>query len=140
MSSLLLPPQPDPDDAGDAEKPRAAEAHAPENDRRRKRRSKHANTPGPERWVRILDGLPGLIATRVLTTSQANAITRACNASLQHHHRAQAPGRESGVSDADVVALMKQDPRLFSMLEPLLTDEQIEKIVNDSGDGAPTQN
>lgn len=39
------------------------------------------------------------------------------------------------IADADVIDLMRKDPKVFSLLEPFLTDDQIDLILKGAKDG-----
>jgi hypothetical protein len=135
MSPMMLPGPKDPND-GDNTQPGCGPP--PDGDGQGKRRSKSAGIPRLEECLRALAALPGLIALRLLTTSQANAIVRVYHTILQHHP-GQAGGKEQHLSDVDVLELLKKDPRLCSMLEPFLTEEQIDLIFKQSGNSSAGQ-
>ena len=68
----------------------------------------------------------------LLTTAQGNAIRGVYSTILQHHDRTRAGREQTQIDDADVMAMLRDNPSLLSMLEPLLTDEQIAAIMEDS--------
>ena len=85
-----------------------------------------------------LDGLgrlPGLIVMGLVTTAQANAIRGVYGTILQQHHRTQTGRDQSQLDDADVMAMLRDNPGLLSMLAPLLTDEQIAAIMEEAKEG-----
>lgn len=82
-----------------------------------------------ETCLRGLGQLPGLVALGVLKPAQANAIRGSYREILQYHQRSQVRDDRNGLSNVDVLELMRTNPRILSMLEPLLTQEQIAMVM-----------
>jgi hypothetical protein len=83
--------------------------------------------PSEEDCLRAIAKLPGLVALKILSPSQANSIRANYESLLRHHYQSQA-SRPSQISDDRVLAILCESPELLSLLEPLLTDEQIALI------------
>jgi hypothetical protein len=131
MSELVLP-----DPGGDSPE---------EPSRGERRRGGRAGAWGGRREHRVLSEqecldalgrLPGLLALGIIKAAQVNAIRGIYREILQHHQHSQAREDRQGISNADVAELMRTNPAILSMLEPLLTDEQIAMVMGDlTGDG-----
>jgi hypothetical protein len=80
-----------------------------------------------------LSSLPGLIALGYITTAQANAIRGTYATILAQHQRAQAhpDGARAGI---DLTKVVRENPELASLLEPLFTDEQLQSFMRDARD------
>ncbi len=88
-----------------------------------------------EQCASILSQLPGLIAMGMITTAKANAIRGACNAVLQYHQKGKgSPGQER-FEDADVLTLLRTNPQMMAVIEPMLTSTQLELVLKDAKDG-----
>jgi hypothetical protein len=121
MSELSLsgPAGPDP-----ADQPNAG-ASGPQAGSQQRYSRRRTSVPTVVECLGQLASLPGLVALRMLTPAQSNAIRASLNDILQHHERAKSSHQRSAIADADILDLMGRDPRILNMLEPLLTDEQI---------------
>jgi len=95
--------------------------------------------PDADACLQAMAQLPGLVALNVLKPSQANAIRAAYRDILQHHQKNAPSDGEKRSTDVDVLELARKDPHIFSMLEPILTDEQIKLAMNDAKDGGRGQ-
>ena len=94
--------------------------------------AKQRTAPDTDACLDALGQLPGLIAMGLVTTAQANAIRGVYSTILQQHHRTRAGRDQAQLDDADVMAILRENPSMLSMLAPLLTDEQIAAIMEDS--------
>jgi hypothetical protein len=88
-----------------------------------------------EECLSMLDQLPGMIATRLITPSQANSIRSAINDILAFHQRSLGGSATKAVLDSDLLARLRREPQLMNMLAPLLTAEQIATLMGVSTDG-----
>jgi hypothetical protein len=86
----------------------------------------------------ILSRLGGLVTLGMLSPAKANTLRGVYTTILQHHERQQSgPSRTIG-NDQELAKLLRKHPDLSSLLEPLLTDEQIAVLMGggkDAGDG-----
>ncbi len=101
-------------------------------------RSKGPDILDTDGCLRALSQLPGLAAMGVLATAQVNAIRGIYQTILQQHQKTQAQRGEQLLSETTVQDLIRENPKLLSALEPLLTDEQVHLImqnVKDDDDG-----
>jgi hypothetical protein len=114
---------------GDSEQP---QRNRQKKDKRQRSGSKQRSAPDSDACLAALGQLPGLVAMRVLTTAQVNTMRGVYSTMLQQHHRSQAGQHQAQLDDADVMAILRDNPTLLSLLEPLLTDEQIDAIMDDS--------
>ena len=96
--------------------------------------AKASSAPDSDACLDALGQLPGLIAMGLLTTAQANSIRSVYSTILQQHHRTPTGRDQAQLNDADVMAILRENPRMLTMLEPLLTDEQIAAIMEDLED------
>jgi hypothetical protein len=92
----------------------------------RRRRKGHILTPDDCR--RMLGQLPSLITLKMISPAQANAITRALQTLLAESRASQASG-PAKVADENLIALLRVQPDVLEMVEPLLTDEQVDQIM-----------
>lgn len=98
------------------------------------RESRKPGIPSEEDCLRAIAQAAGLVAIGLLDASDANAIRAAFRDILQYH-RSRAKEAEKSISNADVLELLRKDPSLLSLLEPLLTQEQIEMITRSAKNG-----
>lgn len=99
----------------------------------RKRRNGRANVASVEDCLRALTQLPGLLLMGMLTPAQANSMRATFATILQHHQKAQSTPIP-GPATADVVQAVRNNPDLAAVLEPLLTDEQLESLMKEARD------
>jgi hypothetical protein len=96
--------------------------------RRTRARPHPGRTPTPEECLAALGALPGLVALGLMSTARANSIRGAYAEILRWHGHARGQRDEGRLTDDDVLALARSNPEILSMIEPLLTDEQIEMV------------
>ena len=84
--------------------------------------------PTREECMHALAQLPGLIAMKVFTPGQANAI-RSTYESLLKEHGKSLIGQSRQLSDEDVMKVFREHPETLSLLEPLLTKDQVEMVI-----------
>jgi len=102
--------------------------------RRRTSRSAKPAIPSADDCARAIAQVAGLVAIGLLKPAQANAI-RAAFRDIQQYHKSKAKEADNSLSNADVMNLLRKDPTLLNMLEPLLTDEQIDQVMRNKGAG-----
>ena len=64
----------------------------------------------------------------LLETAQANAI-RASFREILLYHRSKTKEAEKGISNVELLDVLRKDPKLLSLFEPLLSQEQVEWIL-----------
>ena len=82
-----------------------------------------------EQCLQTLSGLPTMVAMGMLTVPKANAIKGFCQVILQRHGRDQTRGTSSALDQEQIVKMVRDNPDLLSLLEPFMSDEQIEAII-----------
>lgn len=137
MTNLALPGPDGPQNDNDFENETGRSDHA----RRRghpgpRRRKTNPKIPSAEACLAALAQLPGLVALKYLSPAEANAVRGVYQAILQHHQKSRAASVQPGIADVDLLTIARTNPEMLSMLEPLLSDQQIDLIFGDnSGDG-----
>jgi len=72
----------------------------------------------------------------MLTTRQADSLRGIYNTILQYHHRQPAGKVAGSVDQSRLVEILQKNPELVNLLEPVLTDEQIDMVLQNATDGA----
>ena len=80
-----------------------------------------------------LSQLPGLLATGLLAPKVVNAMRGVYQTLLQHSARAGATVNPA-LATEDVFSVLRENPELIRLFEPLLTDEQLEAITREIDD------
>jgi hypothetical protein len=136
MTTPRLPP-PENRQQGDAEN---HEANAPDGHSgpkgERRRGNKSSQIPDADACLHALAAMPGLIAMGMVSTAQANAISRIYNSILQHHDRTHAAGEQRAMLGGELMDHLRANPQLVHLFEPLLTDEQMDLLMEDAADGS----
>ncbi len=97
--------------------------------------SKKTGIPSENDCLRAIAQMAGLVALGLLEPAQANS-ARASFRELLAHYRGRAREAEKGLSNANVMDVLRQDPKLLDLLAPLLTSEQIDMVMNATNEGA----
>lgn len=93
---------------------------------------KQRSYPDEDQCLAAIARLAGLVAMGILTTSKANSI-RASFAEILRWHRAARGSREQQrLEDTDLIGLLRTNPELLAMLEPLLTEDQIDMLTREA--------
>jgi hypothetical protein len=100
----------------------------------RKQQRKTPDIPSEEECLGAIAQVARLAAMGLLKPAQANAIRGSFREILMYHQR-KAKESEQGISNVDVLDVFQQDPKLLSLLEPLLSQEQIDMILKSGGGG-----
>jgi hypothetical protein len=90
--------------------------------------------PGVEEILRKLLQLNGLVAVSLLSTAQATVIQRSLRIVLDAQLR-RAPEGTPGLPQEALAELCRHDPRVVEMLEPFLTDAQVQWLMAQAGEG-----
>ena len=102
---------------------------------------KRRGYPDEEQCLAAIARLAGLVAMGLLTTSKANSIRASFSEILRWHRAARGSREQQRLEDADLIGLLRTNPELLAMLEPLLTEDQIEMLTREAGaNEAPTEN
>jgi hypothetical protein len=124
------------DDDAQSEDPeqQANRARDPRKKRARRGRSAEPGIADTDACLRALSQLPGLIVMGVVKPTQANSIRSTYHVILQHHQHSEDKHEQGKIADDDVLQMLRQSPSLISMLEPLLTEAQIELLMEHEAD------
>ena len=128
MTQLIGSEAPQPDDDANAG---SAHQEEPGAQRRTRRdgRDRRASIPSAEECLAALNQLTGAVALGLVKPAQAATI-RANYAEILKYHRSQGQAATGPVvADADVLELLRQDRRLLEIMEPFLTDAQLDLIM-----------
>ena len=89
--------------------------------------------------LRGLSQLPGLVATGVLSTTKANSMCGVYRTLLQHHRQTENAQQDQRIND-DLLRMLSDHPKLMSLMEPFLTQGQVESLIIQAkdGDNGPT--
>ena len=140
MSKPALP-RPDGPEDNDPKNPDEKPQTSKQSRRRRPPRRGESNRsarkiPSAEDCVAALAQLPGLVALKYISPAQANAARGVYQAILKHYQQARAASAQPGIADADLLEIARTHPEILNMLEPLLTDVQMDLVFGDDpGDG-----
>lgn len=106
---------------------------------KRKRRAENKppdshSIPSEEDCLISLSRLPGLLTMGFISTSNANSM-RGVYATILRHLQQDKSARSNQQLDNDsVVDMLRRDPKILSLLEPLLTQEQVAMVMHDGMD------
>ena len=119
-------------------RPSTAVASPRETSKRRRSSRQPRNLPDADASLEALAQLPGLLAMGLITTGQANSMRGIYSTMLQELNRRQTSRSQTQLDDADIMQLLRDNPGMLNMLAPLLTDDQIDAVMEDlaeEGDG-----
>lgn len=88
--------------------------------------------PSEEECLGAIAQVARLAAMGLLKPAQANAIRGSFREILVYHQK-KAKEDEKGISNVGVLEVFQKDPKLSSLLEPLLSQEQIAMILKNDG-------
>jgi hypothetical protein len=77
--------------------------------------------------------LPGLVAMKILTPAQANAMRATYQTMLAEYSRVP-PGQQAQITDDNVLRLLQMQPEVLSMIEPFLTPDQVAMVMHAADD------
>ena len=86
--------------------------------------------PSIEDYLLALGQLPGMVAFRLLTPAQSNAMQSAYRTILQNHpEKQQSPELNAVFEEQDLLMLARESPQVLNMLAPILTANQIDYVL-----------
>jgi len=97
-------------------------------------RSRARRVRSIDECLELLDRLPGMVALGIISPAQANAIRGVIHEIIAQHRHAAASDASVVPLDGDLLARLREDPRLMNLLEPLLTTDQIATLLGGSSD------
>ena len=131
MSSVLLPGPADAEPEKIGYEQSKVDNHNTGADRRRqqqRQRARKPDIPSEEDCLGAIAQVARLVAMGLLETAQANAI-RAAFREILLYHRNKSKEAEKGISNVALLDVLRKDPKLLSLFEPLLSQEQVEWIL-----------
>lgn len=82
-----------------------------------------------------LSQLPGLLAIGLLKPQTSNSMRGVFRDLLQHYQRTGRDAAKSSLANEDVLAILRENPAMLTMLAPLISDEQLQLIMGEATDG-----
>ncbi len=132
MSNLMIPgPGAEPEKGGQDQAQN--DAHGAGADRRhgQQQRTGKADIPSEDDCLRAIAQVARLAALGMFKPAVANTVRSAYRDILQHY-KGQVKEAEKNAASADVLEAVRNDPRMLSLLEPFLTQEQIDMIMKNA--------
>jgi hypothetical protein len=110
--------------------------------KRRSEKPQQARAPiaSAEDCLAIMSRLGALLTMGLISAAHANTLRGIYSEILKYHERQQSGPSRSVVNEKDVATLLRKQPELAKLFEPLLTDEQIKTILHggkEAGDADP---
>lgn len=110
-----------------------------------KRKRREGNKPpnrhsiaSEEDCLSALSRLPGLVTMGFLSTTQANSMRGVYATILRHLQQGKSTQSDQQLDNDSVLDMLRRDPKILSLLEPLLTSEQVAMVMcsgTDADDG-----
>jgi hypothetical protein len=100
--------------------------------------SRKPSIPDPNACLAALAQMPGMVAFKLITPAQSNAMRAPLEAILrQHNWTATRAGQSEGrIANVDLMELARRNPEVLNMLAPVLTEEQITMVMKTTTDGS----
>ncbi len=105
------------------------ETNAEAASQRQSRRRNPGQVLDQQQCLTGLSQLPGMLAMGLIKPAQANAM-RGVFKELLDHHREDRQQASGAVSTDDMIAAVRKNPALLKLFEPMLTDEQLDMVMN----------
>lgn len=86
-----------------------------------------------------LSRLPALNMTGLIDIKQTNAFKGVYSSLLQYYSRRQASPSTPALDQPGLVDALRRSPELISLLEPFLSDEQIDALMAEAGQDEPAE-
>ena len=103
--------------------------------RGKSKRAKSHTVYDVRKCLEALSQLPGLLMMGYVRPAQANAIRSTLEAILRHYHQTDSTRSGSALKDVDIVSILRTHPELVNLFEPMLTDEQLEAVMEEATEG-----
>ena len=103
--------------------------------RDKSKRAKSRQVYDVQKCLEGLSQLPGLLMMGYVRPAQANAIRSTLESILRHYRQAGSTRSASALKDIDIMSILRTHPGLVNLFEPLLTDEQLESLLQEAKDG-----
>lgn len=147
MSELMIPGPPEPEKTvhkqpkteghkqAQAEGQERADAGgggtAADHGQSRNGRGNKAAVPSEEECLQAIAQTGRLAALGLLKPAVANAIRNSFRDILQHYQRRAKESEQTAV-DGALLESLRNDPKLLNLMEPILSQEQIDRIIHDT--------
>jgi hypothetical protein len=79
------------------------------------------------------------VAGKGLTPAQGNTMLAALKEMLSHYRHSKTQSNSACLSDADLASIRRTNPKVFNLLAPFLTDEQLDQILRDTDEKSDGQ-
>jgi hypothetical protein len=123
-------PAPEPGDAEPNRQHENAQQQAGDEPRAHSQsRTKSRHVASEEDCLAALSQIPAMLALGMLTPTKANAMRAVYSSILQHYRQTQARTDGTGGTNDGLAAILADHPEYASLLEPMLSDEQIARIL-----------
>ena len=134
MSDLVIPgPDAEPEKSRKKQSGGAGrDTDGADRQRQQHARATNGHIPTEKECLAAIARVAGLVAMGILKPAAANTIRSSYRDILQHY-KAKDQEAEKNLADSDVLEILARDPVMLSLLEPLLSQEQIEMIMNRAG-------
>jgi len=134
MSDLMIPgPDAEPEKSRKKQAGGAGrDTDGADQQRQRHARATNGHIPTEKECLSAIAQVARLAALGILKPAAANTIRSSYRDILQHY-KAKDREAEKNLADSDVLEILEKDPRLLSLLEPLLSQDQVEMIMNRAG-------
>jgi hypothetical protein len=124
---------PNPDDPTGSNVPPEPKKESPQSEQPRPRNT--GQILGEQQCVAGLSQLPGLLAIGYMKAPTSNAMRAVYNDLLRYYERTGRDTAQTVQVDADMIAILRENPAMLNMLEPLLTDELLKMVLGEATDG-----
>jgi hypothetical protein len=91
--------------------------------------------PSCEECLALLAEIAGLLAVNMIRPAQANAMKGVLHEILAFHQRAVGGSQPGAGIDSRLLEMLPQNPELMNSLEPFLSAEQVEVLVQGATNG-----
>jgi hypothetical protein len=132
MNDLTPSGAPNPEDGAGSSVPPEANKQDAQGEQPRPRNT--GQILGEQQCLAGLSQLPGLLATGFMKPQTSNAIRGVYHELLQHGQLSGRDAAKHAVADEDVMAILRENPGMLSMLEPFLTVDQLKMILEQLND------
>jgi hypothetical protein len=117
--------------SGSDEDPRSESAPNDHHQQRSQRRSSGNAVPSREACLQAIARLSGLVAMGILKPAQANSIRASFETILHCHERDRdRAGQAAQLPNEDVIRAFDLHPDLIDLLAPVLSEDQLQMLVN----------
>jgi len=103
--------------------------------RDKSKRAKSQQVYDVQKCLEALSQLSGLLMLDYVRPAKANAIRSIMEVILRHHRETASTHSASSPKDIDIMSILRTRPELVNLFEPMLTDEQLETLMQQAKDG-----